>query len=316
MAKKRVEDLGEFSLIEILTRHIKNRNPNIIRDFGDDTAFIREGERYLLLTVDTMVEGVHFLKRYPPSAVGWKLVSVNVSDIAAKGGKPLWSLITLSLPPDTEVEYLENLYKGISQALEFYRFSLVGGNTTSGEKLCFDLSLVGEAKRAVFRDTPMVGDKIYVSGPLGDSLAGLELLLEDRKIYEPHERKLIERHLKPTARVDLAPFVERYANASMDISDGLVSDLAKMCKTKRAVIFPEKIPLSEELKLYCSQRGKNPVYYALKGGEDYQLLVSSRENLTTYGFHEIGYIASEGKGEITDEKGKRLNLKGFEHFRG
>ncbi|HIO41413.1 MAG TPA: thiamine-phosphate kinase, partial [Aquifex sp.] len=91
---KRVSDLGEFGLIALLTGEIKNNDPSLIRDFGDDTAFVRSGEKILLLTVDTLVEDVHFLRRYPPDAVGWKLVSVNVSDIAAKGGKPLWGLIT------------------------------------------------------------------------------------------------------------------------------------------------------------------------------------------------------------------------------
>jgi len=313
---KKVSDLGEFGLIELLTREINNNDPSLIRDFGDDTAFVRLGERILLLTVDTLVEDVHFLRRYPPDAVGWKLVSVNVSDIAAKGGKPLWGLITLSLPPDVEVEYVRDLYRGINEALNRYRFSLVGGNTTKGEKICLDLALVGEAKRVIFRDTPKVGDRIFVSGTLGDSRAGLELLLENKKDYKPHEWRLIERHLRPVARLDLSPAVEKYANASMDISDGFLADLGKMVRNFTAVVDLERIPLSEELKRYCAERGKDPIEYALRGGEDYELLVASDRDLTPYGFFEVGRITSEGKGEIYTADGRRLDIGGFDHLKG
>ena len=311
---EKISELGEFGLIELLTREIKNRDKNIIRDFGDDTAFVRFEDEILLLTVDTLVENTHFLRYFPSFDLGWKLVSVNVSDIAAKGGTPLYGLITVSAPPDLEVDYLQDFYKGLSEALSFYRFSLVGGNTTSGEKFCFDFSLIGKAKRVIYRDTPKVGNYIYVSGTLGDSRAGLELLLERKKEYKPYEKRLIEKHLRPIARLDLSPIVEKYANASMDISDGLLSDLAKMCKTKEVILFTENIPISEELKLYCSERGKNPLDYALSGGEDYELLVSSKEDLTKFGFYKIGFVSKEGKGEIFNEKGEKLTPKGFAHF--
>ena len=311
----KVSDLGEFGLIEHLTRFIKNNDQSIIRDFGDDTAFVRLGNEILLFTVDTLVEGVHFLRRYPPEAVGWKLVSVNASDIAAKGGKPLYGLITLALPKDLELSYVEGIYRGISQALDFYNFSLIGGNTTSSEKLCLDLSLVGTAKRVIFRDNFKVGQKIYVSGTLGDSLAGLEILLSGKENLEPYERKLIERHLKPVARLDLSSIVEKFASASMDISDGFLSDLSKMAKNKTVKVFTKNIPLSEELKLYCSKRGKNPINYALKGGEDYQLLVASDIDLTLYGFTLVGEVLSEGGSKIVDEHGKELKAKCFDHLK-
>ena len=188
----KISELGEFALINKLTKLLKTKNPNVVRDFGDDVAFVRNGDSYLLLTVDTLVEGVHFLRRYGGNDIGWKLVSINVSDIAAKGGKPLFALITTALPPDLEVSYVEDIYKGIREALDFYEFDLVGGNTTSSEKICLDMSLIGTARRLVFRDTPEIGDKIYVSGTLGDSRAGLELLLENREYYEPYEEKLIK----------------------------------------------------------------------------------------------------------------------------
>ncbi len=313
MAK--VSDLGEFGLIEHLTRFIKNEDPSILRDFGDDTAFIRDEDGYLLLTVDTLVEGVHFLRRYPPEAVGWKLVSVNVSDIAAKGGKPLYGLITLALPKETELSYIEGVYKGISEALKFYRFSLVGGNTTSSERICLDLSLVGRTKRAVFRDNLKEGLKLFVGGPLGDSRAGLEILLSGKEKLEDYEKKLVKKHLKPVARLDLSPVVEKYAVASMDISDGLLSDLKKMAKNFDVLLKVENLPLSEELKEYCRRKGCDPRKYALLGGEDYELLVASDRDLTEFGFTLIGEVLKRSETpKVFDERGRPLEGEGFDHL--
>jgi thiamine-monophosphate kinase len=307
---------GEFELIKLLTGFIKNKDPSIVRDFGDDTAFIKTKGGYTLLTVDTLVEGVHFLRNYPADAVGWKLVSVNVSDVAAKGGKPLYGLITLALPEDVDLEYLKNLYRGVAAALKFYNFSLVGGNTTSSEKLCLDLSLVGFAERAIFRDTPKVGDRVFVSGTLGDSRAGLEILLSEKKGLKSYERKLVEKHLRPRARTDLSNVVKKFANASMDISDGFLGDLKKMCKDFTVEVFVEKLPISQELKLYCNEKGLNPYEYALLGGEDYELLVSSSVDLSPFGFTEVGRVISEGEGKVLTPTGQELKGEGFDHLRG
>ena len=298
-----------------MTRLLNSKNPNIVRDFGDDVAFIKNGEEYLLLTVDTLVENIHFLRRYQGCDIGWKLVSINVSDIAAKGGKPLFALITTALPPDLEVTYAEDIYRGIKEALDFYNFDLVGGNTTTSEKICLDLSLLGTAKRVIFRDTPKVGNKIFVSGTLGDSRAGLELLLENKEHYKPYEEKLIKKHLRPIAKLDKALFVEKFAEASMDISDGLVADLRKMVKGTSAVIYTERLPISEELKLYCKIKGKNPIDYALYGGEDYQILMTSEKDMKPYGFIEIGVITDEEGGIIKNEKGDIIKPVGWEHFK-
>jgi thiamine-monophosphate kinase len=312
---QKISELGEFGLIDFLTKEIENKDPNIVRDFGDDTAFIRFGDEYLLFTVDSMVEDVHFLRWYNPTDVGWKLVSVNVSDVAAKGGKPLYGLITTALPPDLEVDWAKNLYKGIAEALNYYGFSLIGGNTSKSEKIFLDFPLVGKAKRVILRDTPIVGDTIWVSGTLGDSRAGLEILLSGKKELADYEKVLVKRHLRPMARLDLAPVVEKFANASMDISDGFISDLRKMCKNFTAEVSVEKLPLSEVLIKYCSEHGKNPYEYALVGGEDYQLLVCSDKNLSPYGFTAVGKITSEGNGEIYDERGNKLKIKGFDHLK-
>ncbi len=323
MGKTKISSLGEFGLIEHLTKVFKTKDPSVVRAFGDDTAFVDFSKLssslkggFLLFTVDTLVEGRHFLRWYPPDSVGWKLVSVNVSDIAAKGGRPLFGMITLALPKDIELSYVEELYKGINQALDFYNFDLLGGNTTSSNLIMLDFPTVGHAKRLVFRDKSRVGDYIYVSPYLGDSLAGLELLLERKRNYKPYEQRLIEKHLRPTARLDLAPVVEKYATASMDISDGFISDLRKMLKNLSAEIYLEEIPLSEELKTYCLQRKKDPLYYALKGGEDYQLLITSKEDLTKFGLKKVGKITAPDGGKIIDARsGKVISIEGFDHLR-
>ena len=305
----KVKEVGEFGLIEKIKEIL---NSKVI---GNDTAPVDVNGKTLLLTTDVLNEGVHFLLRYPPEAVGWKSVSVNVSDVVANGGYPKWLLISLSIPEEIDEEYVERLYKGIKRACEFYNCEVVGGNISKHDKVSISVFLVGETQRFVGRDSAKVGDSLFVSGTLGDSKAGLELLLMNKKEYEPFELALIERHLRPTARIDYVKHIQKYANASMDISDGLVSDawhISEMSKVK-VEIFTEKLPISNELKLFCEKYGKNPIEYALFGGEDYQLLFTHpRERWNPFlDMTEIGKI-SEGRGVYID--GKLTEPKGWKHF--
>jgi len=265
-----------------------------------------------LFTADTMLEGVHFLRHFPPEAIGWKIVSVSVSDVAAKGGRPLYATITLGVDPNEELRRLEEIYRGVAKALSFYKASLLGGNTVRSERLCLDMAVVGEAPRPVFRDAPRPGDGIFVSGTLGDSRAGLELLLSKKERLKDYEKKLVERHLRPRARTDLAPIVAARASASMDVSDGLLSDLKKMFKKTGARIDLSKIPTSPELELFCRERGLDPKLYAAVGGEDYELLVTSQEDLEPFGFTKIGEATEEGG--ILSADGSPLPAAGFDHL--
>lgn len=304
----RVSDIGEFGLIERIKKVLRSE---II---GDDCAHIPLGERTLLLTTDLMLEGVHFLRSYPPEAVGWKAISVNVSDVVGNGGEPKWALVSLSLP-DVEVEYVDRLYTGFKKACEFYRCEVVGGNVSKSDRIGVDVFLAGLSERAVGRRGALPGDSVFVSGTLGDSRAGLELLLMKRKDYEPFELSLIERHLRPTARTDYVRHIQKYANSSMDISDGLVSDAYHLSEMSgvRIDIESSKLPISSELKMFCDKYGKDPKEYALFGGEDYQLLFA----------HPIGKMnpfldmtpvgrVSEGKGVYVD--GEEVEPKGYRHF--
>ena len=329
---ERVSDLGEFGLIGRLTRFFKNDDPSIIRDFGDDAAFVRLGDRLLVLTVDALVEGVHFLGFYPPVSVGRKLAAVNASDAAAKAARPLYALVNLGLPPETPLPYAEGLYEGLAEGARRYGFSVVGGNTTAAPALCLDLSLIAEAKRPVFREVPRPGLSIFVSGTLGDSRAGLELLLEFYEREKPssffpspedlfeaagfgdRERFLVKRHLEPVARTDLIPVVGEKAVASMDVSDGLLSDLKKLSPRFAVRLEVSELPLSRELVEFCSERGRDPRLYALLGGEDYELLVASGEDLSFFGFTKIGEVLNEEGPKVVDERGRPLEGEGFDHL--
>jgi len=305
----KVSDLGEFGLIE----HLKAKFS--LAEVGDDTACVKLADGKMLLTCDTLLEGRHFLPFYPLSAVGWKAVSATVSDIIANGGKPLYLLVSLLLP-DVELKKVEELYEGMTKACEFYKTKIVGGNVVKAEKLGLDLFAMGQTERFVGRSSAKAGDGVFVSGTLGDSLAGLELLLMERKNYEDFELRLIERHLRPTARIDYLRHISKYANASMDISDGLASDIRHMAKRSglRFNIFREKLPLSKELYEFAKKHGKDPYAYALKGGEDYQLLFTHPpEKINPFlDMTQIGYV-QEGEGVLVDDK--PLEEYGFDHFR-
>ncbi len=305
----RISDIGEFGLIERLKSILQSEL------IGDDTAPITFGKSMLLLTCDLLLQDRHFKLHYPPSAVGWKAISVNVSDVVANGGEPIYCLVSLTLP-DLEVRYVEEIYLGIKKACEFYSCQVVGGNVSKGDKLCIDVFMVGKAERFVGRGGAKIGDGVFVSGTLGDSRAGLELLQMEKKHYEDFELRLIEKHLRPTARIDFIRHISKYANASMDISDGLSSDVEKLSKASQVKInlFSDKIPISKELVSFSKRHGKDPLEYALSGGEDYELLFTHPpERLNPFlSMVQIGFV-EEGEGIFID--GKPLKPTGFDHFR-
>ncbi len=303
----RLSDIGEFGLIERLKKILRSEV------IGDDCALLELCGENLLLTTDLMLEDVHFLRRYPPEAVGWKAISVNVSDVVGNGGTPEWALISLMLP-DVEVSLVERMYEGIKRACDFYGCRVVGGNISRADRIGIDIFLVGKSKRAVGRGGAKPGDSLFVSGTLGDSRAGLELLKMDKESYEDFELALIERHLRPTARIDYVKHIQKYANASMDISDGLVADALHISERSgvRIDIESSKLPISDELKRFCDKYRKDPKEYALYGGEDYQLLFTHpRERWNPFmDMSEIGTL-SEGEGVFVD--GKAME-GGYRHF--
>ncbi|HEK25567.1 MAG TPA: thiamine-phosphate kinase [Hydrogenobaculum sp.] len=304
--------IGEFELIKKLTAILEDNS------IGDDTAYINIDNKVSLnITCDAFLEDVHFLRRYPPESIGFKSISINVSDIVANGGKPLYSLISLMIPDDIDERFIERIYEGVKSASLFYNLKIVGGNISKSSKLGIDVFLIGEVDRFVSRAGANVGDDVVVSGTLGDSYAGFKLLTS-KKQYEEYELRLIERHLRPTARIDYINHIRKYASASMDISDGLSSDLWHIAERSNVVIDIDlnKIPISRELRLYASKENLNPYDLALSGGEDYQLLFcQKKEHFNPFLDNTvIGQVIEKGKALVL-VNGKELERTGFDHFK-
>ena len=303
----RISEIGEFGLIERIKRILGSE------EIGDDCAVVPSDKKFLLLTTDALVEDVHFLGNIPPEAIGWKAVSVNVSDIVSCGGSPRHLLISLIIP-DIDSGWVERLYEGIKSACRFYGCKVVGGNISRGERKTIDVFALGETEGPVLRCGARPGDTLFVSGTLGDSRAGLELLKEGRKDYRSYELRLIERHTRPSARIDYTKHIEKYASSCIDISDGLLQDAGHLAQNSGVAleIDPGSIPLSEELKAFCEDRGKDPLDYALKGGEDYQLLFTHprKDQNPFLDMTPIGEVR-EGKGVFVEG---REAEGGFSHF--
>ncbi len=304
--------MKEQKLINLIKEIIRNGY------IGDDVAFIDDGKGYILLTVDCAVENRHFIREWNPRSVGWKIVSANVSDITAKGGKPLFLLVSLGLAEYDE-EWVGELYRGIREACEFYDCRVVGGNISSSENTFIDIFALGRAKRKVERGGAEYGDKVVLYGNLGMSRAGLEVLLGKVGLPEGEYReRLIDAHFKPKTAYDIRDHIERYATSSIDVSDGLVIDLFRMTEAGNYRINIESERLlkvaEKELKEYCLSAGKDVKEYLLYGGEDYAVVFTQKESDPLPAGAEVIGGVEEGKGVTLD--GKPLEIRGFDHFSG
>ncbi|MEA2015277.1 MAG: thiamine-phosphate kinase [Actinomycetota bacterium] len=306
---------GEFALIERLAR--KPAGKNIIRGIGDDAAVIKVGKSYIVLTTDTMVEGDHFsLGYFSPVQVGKKAVEVNVSDIGAMGAEPKYFLVSLVLPEKIDAEIIENIYKGMRQAGKKYLIEIIGGNITHGKQLIIDICMVGEAKKEnlKFRSSAKPGDLIMVSGDLGSSTAGLNLFLKNIE----GSGKIKKKHLEPKAKFyKVKPFLG-YINAMIDVSDGLGSEVKRICEQSGtgAVIYKDSVPISPDTKKAAEACGKDALEYALYGGEDFELVYTvSKENLSKVKGVKVGEITKKkGIRIIKEDREETLTEHGYDHF--
>lgn len=300
----KISKIGEFGLIERIKKSLKNP------DIGHDCAPVTLGGKTYLATCDILLEDRHFLRSYDPVKVGYKAIAVNASDIVASGGKPDWSLISLMVP-DIDHTYVDGLYKGIKKACRDFDCHVIGGNVSKSEKIGVDVFMIGKARKFVGRKTAKVGDRVFVTGTLGDSRAGLELLLKNKASYEPFEKKLIERHLKPEVNLKVADYLARNATSSMDVSDGLSSDLYQLFDEKKVMVAidPNKIPFSREFLAFCKKYRYDHINYAVKGGEDYKILFTQSKKASP--FFEIGEV-KKGRGVYLSEK--IIVKQSFDHF--
>ncbi|MBI5640550.1 MAG: thiamine-phosphate kinase [Nitrospirae bacterium] len=324
----KLSEKGELSLVTILEKRFKKRKRGLILGIGDDSAVVKPGRKPLLLTTDMMVEGVHFDLRWTtPYQLGYKIIAVNVSDIYAMGGRPDYVTLNFAASGDFDMDMFRRFLDGLEDALERYGAVLIGGDISSSDKMILSATVTGSAAKVLRRSGAKVGDRVYVTGCVGDSAAGLALLKRLRSPVEIEKKKkavfglawdivspLIRRHLMPEA-VSPGRFINK-ATAMMDISDGLFIDLLRLCRASRTGVrlYSEKIPVSEQLRMAAEYLGLDPLELAVGGGEDYELLFTApaAEKIDAFCVGEITrsgmhYIDAAGKA-------RQITVKGYQHF--
>jgi thiamine-monophosphate kinase len=334
-----VKEIGEFGLIDRIARLLPFSSPSVVVGIGDDVAVLKtSGPEYLLATCDIQAEGIHFIRdAITPRQLGRKAVAINVSDVAAMGGNPSWILVSLAISESTDVAFIEDLYRGMSEQAALAGACIVGGNLSRlGSGLVIDITLLGQIspEHLVLRSGAQAGDSIFVTGYPGESRAGLELILRsDIEIGESFRKRVLERHLTPQPRLREGRILARsgLVHAMIDVSDGVLADLAHICEAsgKGAYIPAASIPVSEAAAEVCRAAGHDVLDWVLRGGEDYELLFTADSGAATevknllaetgLPCHRIGYITDragviqvgEGNG-IFGGSGKR----GWDHFGG
>ncbi len=300
---------GEFALIGRLVGNLRMTRRTILGP-GDDCAILSGSRRPQLFTIDAMLEDVHFRLGWgPPEKLGAKSLSVNLSDIAAMGGKPTACVINLAVREGLNTRFFDRLYSGIRSVAERYDTDVVGGNVTRADRLAITIALLGETSKGVTRrDLARVGDDIFVTGTVGDSSAGLAILNGKVSARGAARKFLIERHLNPTPRIEAGLAIAKIdpTPAAIDISDGLIQDLGHILERSRvgAEIEVVAIPVSSA---YRAAMGED-LSLALGGGEDYELLFCARPNLSERALTKALGVPVHRIGRIT--QGSRTILRG------
>lgn len=336
-----ISTLGEFGLIEHLTRNNETRNATTLLSVGDDAAVVDHFGKQTVITTDLLVEGVHFDLTYTPlKHLGYKSVVVNLSDIYAMNATPTQVVISLGISNRFSVEALDEFYEGIYAACQEYNVDLVGGDTTSSQKgMIISVTALGEVApdKFVKRSTAQKGDLLCVSGNLGGAYIGLLFLEREKKIYlenpeiQPDlegESYVIGRLLKPEARKDIIAFFEDKGitpTAMMDISDGLSSEVLHICKQSNlgCILYEEKIPVAEESRLAAYKFEIDPTACALSGGEDYELVFTISQSdydkiKDIDAISIVGYMTEPEKGAHIITKGGTqhpLTAQGWNHLK-
>jgi len=319
-----VSQLGEFGLIEHLTKGFDIKHSSTLKGIGDDAAVLDFKNKKTVVSTDLLIEGVHFDLSYMPlKHLGYKAVVVNLSDIAAMNAKPTQITVSIAVSNRFPLEAMEELFGGIALAAKVYNIDVIGGDTTSSQRgLIISITAIGEANEdeIVYRNNAKENDLLVVSGDLGSAYMGLQVLEREKQVFQVNPNNqpdldaytyLIERQLKPEARTDIKELLEKLEvkpTAMIDISDGLSSELLHICKQSNVGcnLFEEKIPVDPQFIDVCEEFNIDSTTIALNGGEDYELLftipledfdkIKANPNFTV-----IGHItqASEGVNLIT-----------------
>ena len=333
----KLNEIGEFNLIDFLTKDIKIRHNSTLKSFGDDAAVLDYKSKKVLVSTDFLVEGVHFDLSYMPiKHLGYKAVIVNLSDIYAMNGIAKHITVSIAISNRFTKEAMEELYAGINLACEKYDVDFVGGDTTSSVKgLTISITAIGEAnlKDIVYRNGAKPNDLIVVTGDLGSAFMGLKVLEREKEVFKVNPKNqpdlqqytyLIERQLKPEARKDIVRLLQKLKvkpTSMIDVSDGLSSELLHICKQSGVGcdLFENKIPFDPQLISTCEEFKLNVTTLALNGGEDYELLmtisqkdyekIKGNPNLTV-----IGYIKEKTAGTnlvLRDNSTVELKSRGW-----
>jgi len=335
-----ISQLGEFGLIERLTKDIPLKNSSSQLGVGDDAAILRSGGMDTLVTTDLLLEGIHFDLRYVPlKHLGYKAAVVNFSDIYAMNGQPKQITVSLGISSRFTVEHIEELYAGIRLACEIYGVDLVGGDTSASVTgLVISITCIGEVAKdeAVLRSGAKPTDIICVSGDLGAAYMGLQLLERENRVaagskdFEPDfagREYILERQLKPEARKDIIALLHEHGikpTSMMDVSDGLSSELLHICKSSGVGcrVYEDRIPIDYQTAVMAEEFNMNLVVAAMNGGEDYELLftvpLTDNDAIDKIkGIKKIGYITKPelGAAMVTRDGGEiELTAQGWNAF--
>ena len=331
--KTSLADLGEFGLINHITKYFKIENASTVTGIGDDAAVLDASKKQTLVTTDLLIEGVHFDLSYMPlKHLGYKAVMVNLSDVYAMNGAAEQITVSIAVSNRFPLEAIEELYSGIQLACETYKVDLVGGDTTSSTKgILISVTAIGKVEKedVVLRSGAKETDLIVVSGDLGAAYLGLQVLEREKQVFnvDPNNQPdldsytyLIERQLKPEARRDVAGFLKELAikpTAMIDISDGLSSEIMHICSQSKVgcKIYEEKLPLDPQVISACEEFNLDSTMVALSGGEDYELLftvpIADFEAIKgNPNFSIIGHITAENQGlNLVTRASQEIELK-------
>lgn len=336
-----IASLGEFGLIDHLTRNNETRHASTLVSVGDDAAVLDHFGKQIVVTTDLLIEGVHFDLMYTPlTHLGYKSIVVNLSDVYAMNATPTQVTMSIGISNRFSVEALEEFYEGVYAACEKYNVDLVGGDTTtSGKGLVISVTAIGEINtdNVVKRTGAQKGDLICVSGDLGASYLGLLLMEREKKIFlespevQPdleNQDYILRRLLKPEARQDIIDFFEQQRivpTSMMDISDGLSSELLHICRQSNVgcLIYEDKVPIANPTREFAFKLSMDPTACALSGGEDYELLFTlKQEDYDKITLNEqisvIGYITEPEAGAhiITrSDKKHAITAQGWNAFK-
>ena len=325
--------MKEFKLISAIKSQITVKDSSLIKGIGDDCAVIQESGRNLLITTDAFYENTHFKRKYfTPIQIGAKAAAINISDICAMGGIPRYMFVNIGVPKKDSGNYAGLIMRGILAYAENYGVVLAGGDTIKSDKVFISITLIGQADEGfLLRSGARPGDRIFVTGCLGSAAAGLRILeKKGNKKIKDNESELVKKFISPQPKLEQGRLLlmSKCVSSCMDLSDGLISDISRICEESRtgARIDADLLPVSPSLAAYAAKTKTTAAEYALYGGEDYELLFTVPENkVKKFAKFMAGYgVPFFQAGMITAKKGvyvkrgskiiKETYSKAWNHF--